>query len=428
MDVGVAGENGAMSRTDGRDRQVSGVSVDDRGTGILHVDMDAFYAAVAILDEPSLRGKPVIVASLEGRSVVSSASYEARAYGVRSAMPAARAKQLCPQGIFVSVDFARCREISSRVMQLFQEVTPLVEQLSIDEAFLDVRGAGRLWGSPREIAEMIRRRVLEEERLACSVGVASTKHVAKMASTLAKPDGYLVVPASETTAFLWGRSVRAMWGIGPKAAESLENRAIRTIGDIAHAPMPVLEKALGRASASRVYELAWGRDARAVETERVEKSISHEHTYAVDVADVTELRRTLLLLADRVAARLREGDWLSRGVSIKVRYDDFRTITRSMTLSEASSVGQRLAEAAVELFDGAFNGQPVRLLGVRADRLIPSEQWGGGLWDDDQEWRRIDAALDDARLRFGQGAVRRGSHLNVGTSRHPEEGRVNYRD
>ncbi len=225
-----------MGRGDGTGRMVSPEGADDTGTGILHVDMDAFYASVEVLDDPSLRGKPIIIGAPDSRSVVSSASYEARRFGVRSAMPVGQALRLCPTAIVVLPHFDRYLELSAQVMRIFHSVTPLVEPLSIDEAFLDVRGARRLLGGPGEIAWMLRRRVLEETGLTCSVGVASTKHVAKMASTVSKPDGVLVVAEADTAAFLASRPVRALWGIGPKSAESLESRGIHTVADVLDTP------------------------------------------------------------------------------------------------------------------------------------------------------------------------------------------------
>ncbi|HWU30436.1 MAG TPA: DNA polymerase IV, partial [Microbacterium sp.] len=232
-----------MGRGDGSGRLVSPEGAEDAGTGILHVDMDAFYASVEILYDPSLRGLPLIIGAPDGRSVVSSASYEARRFGVRSAMPVSQALRLCPQARVVPPDFTKYRAVSSAVMDVFHSVTPLVEQLSIDEAFLDVRGVRRLWGSPGRIAVLLRRRVLEEVGITCSVGVAATKHVAKMASTISKPDGMLIVPAARTQEFLDPRPVGAMWGVGPKAAEALERRGIRLIRDVRETPLDALSRA-----------------------------------------------------------------------------------------------------------------------------------------------------------------------------------------
>lgn len=400
-----------MGRGDGSGRIVSPDDADDTGAGILHVDMDAFFASVAILDDPSLRGKPVIVGAAEGRGVVSSASYEARRYGVRSAMPVSRALRLCPSAITVMPQFDRYVAVSRHVMRIFEDVTPLVEPLSIDEAFLDVRGARRLLGSPGAIARMLRARVLDETGLTCSIGVAASKHVAKMASTLSKPDGLLIVAEPDTAVFLAPRSVRALWGVGPKAAESLEARGIHTVADILDAPRTVLDRALGQAMGDRIWHLSRGIDARRIETERVEKSVGHEETFHVDIADPVVLRSELRRLADRVGARLRTHGWEAATISIKVRFADFTTITRAHTLPEPTAVGQRIGDAAHELFDQVDLRMAVRLVGVRAEKLRRAREPDAALWDDDQEWRRLESALDDAAARFGKGSVTRATLL-----------------
>ncbi|WP_100810833.1 MULTISPECIES: DNA polymerase IV [unclassified Microbacterium] len=405
-----------MGRGDGSGRIVSADDADDSGTGILHVDMDAFYAAVEVLDNPALRGKPIIIGAPEGRSVVSSASYEARRFGVRSAMPVSQALRLCPRAIVVPPHFDRYLALSADVMRIFHDVTPLVEPLSIDEAFLDVRGARRLWGSPGEIARMLRQRVKEQTGLTCSVGVAATKHVAKMASTISKPDGMLIVPAAETAAFLGPRSVRAMWGVGPKSAEALEARGIRTIADIVETPRDVLDRIVGAASGERLAQLARGIDPREVSTTRVEKSIGHEETFHEDVSDPAFLRSELLRLSDRVARRLRAGGWDAATVAIKVRFADFTTISRSRTLSEPTDVGQRIGDEARDLFTSIDARQPIRLLGVRAENLRPAAR-GQSLWDDDEDRRKLEDTLDAASARFGGAAVMRATF--VGRSERP---------
>lgn len=404
-----------MGRGDGSGRVVSPEGADDTGAGILHVDMDAFYASVEQLDDPSLRGKPIIIGAPDSRSVVSSASYEARRFGVRSAMPVGRALRLCPTAIVVPPHFDRYLEESARVMDIFREFTPLVEPLSIDEAFLDVRGARRLWGSPGQIARMLRARVREETGLVCSVGAAATKHVAKMASTISKPDGLLIVPEAATAAFLAPRPVRALWGVGPKASESLASRGIHTVADILDTPRDVLYRALGVAMGDRVSNLARGIDAREVDTVRVEKSIGHEETFLHDIGDPRILRSELRRLADRVGARLRHGGWEASTIAIKVRFSDFTTISRSQTLGEPTAVGQRIGDAAHELFAPVEISLPVRLIGVRAEKLRPAGGSMMALWDDDEEWRRVEGALDGAAARFGKGAVTRATLL--GTAR-----------
>ncbi|WP_156759606.1 DNA polymerase IV [Microbacterium karelineae] len=408
-----------MSRQDGSGRLVSRAGADDAGAHILHVDMDAFYVAVETLDDPSLAGKPVVIAHPDGRSVVSSASYEARRYGVRSAMPIGMALRLCPRAIVVPPTFERYREVSARVMEVFRSITPLVEPLSIDEAFLDVRGARRLWGTPGEIAVLIRRRVREEIGITCSVGAAATKHVAKMASTASKPDGMLFIPAARTQEFLDPRPAGSMWGVGPKAAESLASRAIRTIHDVRSTPVTALARIVGASQAQRIHDLAHGRDPRGIETTRTEKSVSHEETFHTDVTDPEMLRAELLRLADRVAVRLRRGGMEASGVAIKLRFSDFATITRSQALSEPTAVGQRIAQVARDLLAAVDLRAPVRLIGVRAERLVPAGSAAVALWDDDGDWKQVEGALDRASARFGAGSVTRASALpNERRARH----------
>lgn len=406
-----------MGRGDGSGRIVSPEGADDSGTGILHVDMDAFYAAVEVLYDPSLRGLPLIIGGRDGRSVVSSASYEARRFGVRSAMPVGQALRLCPTARVVPPDFTRYRAVSAQVMEIFQSITPLVEQLSIDEAFLDVRGVRRLWGSPGEIAALIRRRVRDEVGITCSVGVAATKHVAKMASTVSKPDGMLVVPASRTQEFLDPRPVGAMWGVGPKAAEALQRRGIRLIRDVREAPAEALERAVGPALGQRMQALARGLDARSVQTERVEKSVGHEETFDRDIDDRDLLRSELLRLADRVGARLRTSGWHAGAVAIKIRFADFTTVSRTVSLSEPTDVGQRIGETAIALFAQIERRDPVRLVGVRAERLRPAGSSAIALWDDDEDQRRLEGTLDDARARFGVGMITRARHVGAADRR-----------
>lgn len=413
-----------MGHGDGRGRTVSSPGADDAGTRILHVDMDAFYAAVEVLDDPALRGLPLIIGSPDGRSVVSSASYEARRYGVRAAMPVSQALRLCPAARIVPPHFPRYQAVSRQVMAIFESFTPLVEPLSVDEAFLDVQGVRRLWGSPATIAGLIRSRVSDEVGITCSVGVAATKHVAKMASTIAKPDGMLVVPADDTQRFLDPRPVRAMWGVGPKAAESLESRGIRTVRDIRESSSDMLDRAVGPALGARLAQLARGEDPRAVDTARVEKSIGHEETFDEDVSDRSFLRAELLRLSDRVAARLRRAEWETSTVSIKIRFDDFRTLTRSQTLPEPTAVGQRIGEAAQALFGQIDRRDPIRLVGVRAENLRPAGGAALALWDDDAEWRKVEGAMDAASARFGAATIRRARHLGRGEGRgapqHPK--------
>ncbi|MGO4535528.1 DNA polymerase IV [Leifsonia sp. 2MCAF36] len=397
-----------MGRTDGSQRQVSAADVDDSESSILHVDMDAFFASVELLERPDARGKPAIVGHAGGRGVVTSATYEARRYGVRSAMPMSQALRLCPTAIILPPHYERYTEYSAKVMDIFHEVTPLVEPLSIDEAFLDVSGARRLLGSPRRIAELIRSRVVEETGLTCSVGVAATKSMAKLASGRAKPDGLLVVPRAETLSFLRPLPVGALWGVGASTQASLERMGLLTVADLADAPLHVLQKAVGDAGGRRLHDLANGRDARRVVTESREKSIGHENTFGTDVGDVDTLRREFLRLSGRVGERLRTHSMVARTVAIKVRFSDFRTITRSRTLADPTNVGRRLFEEAWDVFEALeldVRQTPLRLIGVRAEQLLDAGGDALALWDPDEEWRETERALDAVSARFGRGMI-----------------------
>ncbi|WP_430645387.1 DNA polymerase IV [Agromyces sp. GXS1127] len=395
-----------MSKQDGSSRQVTIAPVDDSGTPILHVDMDAFFVSVELLRRPELRGRPVLVGGTAGRGVVAAASYEARRFGVNSAMPMSLALQRCPNAVVLRGDHRRYSEYSERVMTIFRELTPLVEPLSIDEAFLDVSGARRLHGSPAEIAWTIRRRVHDETGLTCSVGVAASKYVAKVASSRAKPDGMLVVPASETTAFLHPLPVSALWGVGRVTEESLLKLGLRTVGDVAQMPEEALTRAVGPALAARLARLANGIDPRDVETRRTEKSIGHETTFHHDLVAHDEIARELLRLATDVGVRLRRAGVLARTVTLKLRYGDFTTVTRSRTLAEPTDVARRIyEEALVPLGDLVGDGRRVRLIGVRAEQLRPAGD-GAPLWDPDEEWRDAERTIDEVVRRFGRGAVR----------------------
>lgn len=370
---------------------------------ILHVDMDSFFVSVELLDRPELRGLPTVVANDTVRSVVSSASYEARAFGVRSAMPIAQAKRLCPQLVLLDHHMDKYRDASRAVMEVFHEFTPLVEPLSIDEAFLDVAGSVRLFGAPREIAAQLRNRVRERTGLPASVGLAGTKHVAKLASQRAKPDGILEIHPTRTLEFLTPLAVSALWGVGAATAQALQRRAIHTVGQLAEEPLESLRRIVGVAQAEKMFHLSRGHDTRAVQTTRTEKSIGHEETFAVDERDPLVVERELLRLSTRIAARLRARSFEARTLAIKVRWSNFETVSRSRTLTEATDATQRIYQTARELYSEANAGaRPVRLIGVRAEQLIPAGSDPAGLWSDDEDWRAVDHAVDEVRDRFGE--------------------------
>ena len=395
-----------MGKQDGRGRQITDAPTDDVTAHVLHVDMDAFYASVELLEHPELVGRPVIVGHPSARSVVTAASYEARQYGVNSAMPMAVALRRCPNAVVLEPHFDRYVHYSSEVMRVLGGITPRLETLSIDEAFLEVSGALKLLGTPWRIGTLIRERVFAETGLRCSVGAAATKYVAKLASSRAKPDGLLVVPEAETLAFLHPQPISALWGVGAKTEEQLTRLGLRTIGDVAAVPLEALTRALGPAGGAQLHDLAWGRDPRQVDTERTEKSIGHERTFERDVSDRAELERELLRLADAVGVRLRRGGVQARTIALKLRFSDFSTITRSHTLGEPTDLGRRIAEEARALYaaSGAV-GRPIRLIGVRAEQLV-GRAIDPGLWDDDEGWRDAETTVDAIAAKFGRGAVR----------------------
>lgn len=400
-----------MGRQDGSTRQVSAASVDSSTATILHVDLDAFFASVELLDRPELVDKPVVVAHDSSRSVVTAANYPARKFGVRSAIPLARALQLCPNAIVLEPHFEKYRHYSHEVMAIFDDMTPIVERLGIDEAFLDVAGARGVIGSPAEVGALIRQRVRAETGLACSVGAAATKLVAKLASGRAKPDGLLVIPKTETLAFLHPLPVSALWGVGAVTEKALLGRGLHTIGEIAETPIAALRRIVGDAGAAKLHALANGVDPRAVTPDTLEKSIGHEVTFEVDVGDASTLRRELLRQATQVARRLRASGVEGRTVVLKLRYADFTTITRSRTLTEATDVGRRIAEEVRSLYEAVGAHPPVRLIGVRMEQLAARGATAQGLWDEDGDWRGAERVIDDVGQRFGTDLVRPASLL-----------------
>jgi DNA polymerase-4 len=391
---------------------------DDSGCHILHVDMDAFYASVEIRDRPELAGRPVIVGHPGGRSVVLSATYQARAYGVRSAMPAARARRLCPQALFIAPRHGLYAAVSREVMAIFRTVTPEVEPLALDEAFLDVSGALRRLGSPAAIGQLIRRQVSQQQGITCSVGVAPTKFVAKLASVHCKPDGLLVVPAAGLLGFLHPLPVSALWGVGERTARSLARLGLRTVADIANAPAAALEREIGPAAAAHLQALACGRDDRRVQPGVHEKSVGAEETFATDISDPDLVRRELLRLSGRTARSLRSAGSVARTVVVKLRLADFTTLTRSKTLPDPTNVTQQIYATACALYEAAAlaDSARLRLVGVRATGLVPA---AGAptqlvLGEQPQSWQQADVAVDRIAGRFGSDAVRPASLMPAG--------------
>jgi DNA polymerase-4 len=386
-----------------------GTAVDDTACHVLHVDMDAFYASVEIRDRPELATLPVIVGGTGGRGVVLSASYPARAYGVRSAMPVSQARRLCPQAVFIPPRHGLYGEVSKEVMAIFRSVTPQVEPLALDEAFLDVAGALRRVGRPVVIAQMIREQVAEQQGITCSVGVANCKFIAKIASVRCKPDGLLVVPDDGVLEFLHPLPVSALWGVGARTGQILARLGLRSIGDIARTPLTTLQRELGVAHGSHLHALAWGRDERSVVPHAPEKSLGAEETFASDIDDPELIRRELLRLSERTARSLRSSGYLARTVVVKLRLASFTTITRSRTLAEPTDVARRIHETACELYAAAgLDRARLRLVGVRATGLVPAAGTATQLvlGEGADHWREAEQAADKIAHRFGSGAIR----------------------
>jgi DNA polymerase-4 len=383
------------------------------------VDLDAFYALVEGHKDPSLAGRPVVVAGAGNRGVVLSASYEARRFGIDSAMPAMRARRLAPDAVFVPPDFESYRTYSNRFREILLAHTPLVEPISLDEAFLDVGGAVRLFGSPPQIGTRIRAEVERELGITCSVGVAANKFLAKLASTRAKPDGLLVVPADAVREFLDPLPVKALWGAGERTVETLLRLGVRTVGELAELPVEVLSRVLGEAHAQTLFELARGADGRSVVPYEAPKSISHEETFDRDLDDDREIVRELLGLSRRVGARLREEGYVARTVVIKVRLANFTTLTRSRTLPTPTDVAAQMYHVAAELYlrlPGAR--RRVRLLGVQAAGLQPAGAEQLALLRGER-WSDLERAVDRIERRFGRGAALPATLLGSSSPRPP---------
>ena len=380
---------------------------------ILHVDMDAFYASVEVIKDPSLRGKPVIVGGQGGRGVVTSASYEAREFGVTSAMPTIRARRLCPHAIFLSNDFPAYLDYSKRIREVFLSVTPLVEPLSLDEAFLDVSGSVKLFGEPPEIGRLVKRRI-GELGLGCTVGVAPNKFLAKLASTLAKPDGFLVVEPDRVEQFLHPLPLTALWGVGEQTGDALRKLGLRTVGDVASLSRRTLERAIGDALGAHLHALATGRDDRPVVPDEPARSVGSEETFSSDIDSNEEVLRELLRLSDRTAGRLRSKGMCGRTVTIKVRFSNFKTITRSKTVDHEVDTPFEIYDIARHLYLRLDPDRPrIRLLGVTVGGVVPGppkrqlellEGVGGQKTVPDRHARAADA-IDDLRDRFGSEAV-----------------------
>ncbi|MGZ4500560.1 MAG: DNA polymerase IV [Nocardioidaceae bacterium] len=387
---------------------------------VLHVDMDAFYASVAVRDRPELQDVPVVVGG-GYRGVVLSANYLAREYGVRSAMPMTRARRLCPRAVVVSPEFETFGSVSSSIMETFRQVTPLVEVMSLDEAFLDVSGSVRRLGSPYAIAEELRARIYDEQAITCSVGVAATATIAKLASRRAKPDGVVVVPPHTVTSFLHPLDVGELWGVGEKTAQLPNRLGLMTVGDLAHTPVTTLQRALGPGLGAHLHALAWGEDGRTITPRRgpdePDKSIGADETFGRDTDDREVVLREVLRLSSKVASRMRLARVAGRTVTLKVRFADFTTITRSRTRGEATDVTQEIYQTAADLFTAlGLQRARIRLVGVRVEGLVPRStvQRQLVLGERERGWSEADHAVDRAVSRFGVAAVRPATLLGGG--------------
>ncbi|PZR55434.1 DNA polymerase IV [Xylanimonas oleitrophica] len=402
---------------------------DESGTSVMHVDMDAFFASCELARRPELKGLPVIVGGRE-RGVVLAATYEARAFGVRSAMSMTAALRLCPQAVVVPPDHRLYQEVSRSIMGMIGEITAIVEQVSIDEAFLDVSGARRRLGPPTVIGARLRERVQQAHGVTCSVGIARNKFLAKLASTHAKPDGMLLVPDAASVPFLRTLPVGALWGVGEKTEQALARWGITTVAQLADTDVPTLQAAVGQVAGAHLHDLAWGRDHRPVVAGREERSIGNETTFDVDQRDLVVVERRLLELADKVAARLRGQGLVGRTVALKVRTNDFRTLTRSRTLDGSTDVAREIYRVARELLAAVdLQGLPVRLVGVRVENLQaragtaeqPTLEEASA--ERPAAQREAELALDAVRQRFGRSAIGLGFGGVFGDARD-QEGRL----
>ncbi|MBI4766148.1 MAG: DNA polymerase IV [Deltaproteobacteria bacterium] len=378
---------------------------------IIHLDMDAFYASVEMLDKPAFRGQPVIVGGPQKRGVVSAASYEARKFGIHSALPIAVAMRLCPQGIFLPVRMSRYKEISDQIFEIFLRFTPLVEPLSIDEAFLDVTASIRLFGPAEEIAKQIKNQVRDEIGLTVSAGVAPSKLVAKIASDLNKPDGLTIVPEGKVQDFLDPLPIEKLWGVGKITQKDLSLLNVKTIGDLSCLPKDLLRRRFGQ-QGLQLYFLSKGIDDREVQPERIIKSIGREETFPEDILVKEKAEKEILILSQRVARRLRRHGKAGRTITLKVTYDNFTRITRSLTLPAATDDGRTIYRVALELLEKTEIGnRPIRLLGIYLSQLTRPGEGQLSLFDQTngiKKTDRLNRALDAIHDKYGDQAIRSG--------------------
>jgi DNA polymerase-4 len=393
---------------------------------ILHIDMDAFYASVEIRDNPKLRGLPVVVGgSPKGRGVISAASYEARKFGIFSAMPASQAVRLCPKVVFVKTRMEHYAKISKQIREIFFRFTSLVEPLALDEAFLDVSGCQKLFGDGPTIARAIKNAIKDELGLTASAGVAPNKFLAKLASDLDKPDGLVTVPANDIEGFLDPLSIERVWGVGKQTLKKFHRLNVKTIRDLRRLDRKTLQQFFG-INSEHFWKLSRGIDTRQVVPDRIAKSVSHETTFSRDIVEREPLRAWLLELAQQVGRRLRRHEIRGRTVQIKIRFSDFRTITRSQSVAEPTSSSDELESAVEELFGRVEIDEGVRLVGMGVSNLTSSEIKQQMLFDNDQREKnhRLDEMQDQLKAKFGHDAIRKGTSVEYQISRRPDP-RVN---
>jgi DNA polymerase-4 len=395
-----------------------------------HVDMDAFYASVEIRDDPSLEGQPVVVGgAASGRGVVSAASYEARKYGIHSAMPMAEAQRRCPHLVRLPVNFRKYGDVSDQIMEIFRTFSPKIEPLSLDEAFLDLTGTQRVLGTPPEIGRKIKDAIRARTRLTASVGIAPVKFVAKIASDLEKPDGLVIIEPDKVLETLRPLPISRLWGVGPRTREALEALGVHTIGDLADMNRRALVARFGQ-HGEHLHELAWGRDSREVIPDWEAKSYSHEQTFGRDQTDTELLESVMLDEAFRVSRRLRVDAAAGRIVQLKLRYHDFRTLTRRTTLSSATCDANRIYEVARHLFREHWNGQAVRLIGVGVSGIAADGCETLDLFappESQEKRRRLSETIDRIEERFGRGKVLPAKLLRIQDERRDDDSNLRPR-
>ena len=377
---------------------------------ILHIDMDAYFASIEQRDQPAYRNKPVIIGGSSGRGVVATASYEARKYGIRSAMPISEARRRCPEGIFLTPNMNKYASVSDEIRHIFESFSPLVEPLSMDEAFLDVTGMEYLYTDATDIARQIKEKIKKELNLTASAGVATNKFLAKLASDLQKPDGLVTIRPGEEISLLAPMPVTKLWGVGKATASLLKKLRIETINDFRHTDIKVLEHHLGPC-AIELYNLAWGRDNRLVIPDREAKSIGNENTFEVDLRSPDEIKGVLLALSEKLGWRLRKAGLWGRTITVKVRFPSFRTITRSVTLPSAISLDEKIYQIANEILQKIPLHEGVRLLGITISKLGQGSAQLS-LFDDnieiDERREKVTAVMDKLKDKFGETIITRG--------------------